>query len=105
MLLTHVPLCPGSCKDVCLVWNYAEVLAVLARHACVVAVLAGHDHDGGYARDAAGVHHLTFPSPLNATEECREAHARIDFYADRMEVYGAGGVAQRIPAMLKFLKS
>merc|ERR1712151_192610 len=32
----------------------------------VVAVIAGHDHDGGYAIDTAGLHHITMNSPLIA---------------------------------------
>ena len=39
--MSHVPMCPGAAKDVCLLWNYNEVLGLLRAHQCVVAVFSG----------------------------------------------------------------
>jgi len=76
VVITHVPLQPGSCSSSCLVWNYQDVLQVLDKYSAgknggeggVVLVLAGHDHKGGYALDPAGVHHVTLASPLEAPD-------------------------------------
>ena len=63
LVLSHVPLCPAAADPRCLLWNYGEVLDLLEGAGCVTAVLAGHDHEGGWAVQA-GVTHLTLPSPL-----------------------------------------
>ena len=99
---THVPLGPGSCVDTTLLWNYDEVLAVIHSEeagGCVAAVLAGHDHTGGYCRDAGGTHHLTMPSPLNTAAGDRRAHACVEVYEDRIEVRGRGLVPSRTLAL------
>ena len=45
------------------------MLDILVRSGCVVAVMAGHDHDGGYHhQDQDGIHHLTLSSPLLCEE-------------------------------------
>jgi manganese-dependent ADP-ribose/CDP-alcohol diphosphatase len=56
---------------------------------CVVAVLAGHLHRGGYAVDEQGVHHVTLPSPLNFPE----CYGMVSVYVDsdttgRLELEG-----------------
>ena len=40
-----------------MLWDYEEALREIHRAGCVVAVICGHDHAGGYHRDEAGVHH------------------------------------------------
>ena len=50
-------------------WDFEQCLEILARHDCVAACLAGHDHKGGYALDDQGVHHVTLQSPLNKGDE------------------------------------
>ena len=56
---------------------------------CVVAVLNGHDHFGGYCLDDNGVHHLTFPSPLNCGSS-NLCHGHVDVFDDRLEIVGKG---------------
>jgi len=63
IVLTHIPIHPSAADNLCLLWNYQEVLDVLNSSGVVAAVFAGHDHDGGYFCDG-GVHHLTLSSPL-----------------------------------------
>lgn len=67
LVFSHVPLYRPATKFKTLVWNAEEILRVLHAHQdTVVAVFAGHDHDGGYAVDDAGLHHVTMNSPLTA---------------------------------------
>jgi manganese-dependent ADP-ribose/CDP-alcohol diphosphatase len=99
VVMSHVPMCPLGAKDVCLLWNYQEVLDVLHAHPCVVACFYGHDHEGGYRVDDAGIHHVTFQSPLNSVAsgpEPRRAHATVSMYSDRLELDGAGIVRSRV---------
>jgi len=86
LLFTHVPLLVAASKTETVLWNAEEVLAVLHDHRdTVVAVLAGHDHNGGYAVDFAGVHHITMNSPMTALPgsdcfailECYDGWARF----------------------------
>lgn len=92
VILTHVPMQPNSCAPGTLLWNYEEVLEVLHGAGCVVAVFAGHDHDGGYDRDSAGIHHLTFHSPLEVAPP-HGCHATVTVHEDRLQVDGAGAQA------------
>jgi len=61
VVVAHVPLNPRATHLDGLTWDYEEALEVIARHACVVMTVCGHDHDGGYACDAGGVHHVVMP--------------------------------------------
>lgn len=95
IILTHVPICPGSASDVTLLWNYEEVLSVLQkRSGTVVAVFQGHDHEGGYHLDTTGIHHVTFESPLECTLDT-VAFATVHVFGDRLEIEGAGKVPSR----------
>ncbi|KAF8690905.1 hypothetical protein HU200_041314 [Digitaria exilis] len=57
VVCSHLPMDPGAAYPESLMWNYGEVMAVVHRHGCVRACLAGHDHSGGYSVDSRGVHH------------------------------------------------
>merc|ERR1711933_29795 len=54
---------------------------------CVVAVLCGHDHKGGYLRDEHGVHHMTFASPLNKGDD-GYAFGVIHMWQSSLEIRG-----------------
>ena len=45
----------------------------------VAAVMCGHCHDGGYGVDEAGVHHITYASPLES-EESEGAWGTIELH-------------------------
>ncbi|CAK9049721.1 DNA mismatch repair protein PMS1 (Postmeiotic segregation protein 1) (Protein POSTMEIOTIC SEGREGATION 1) [Durusdinium trenchii] len=71
LIFLHVPLYEPATKAKTVVWNAEEILHILHTHRdTVVAVFAGHDHDGGYAVDEAGLHHITMNSPLTAEGDC-----------------------------------
>jgi manganese-dependent ADP-ribose/CDP-alcohol diphosphatase len=91
MILCHIPFQPGSCNNNCLLWNYPEVLNVLHTYGGrrIVAVLAGHDHDGGFATDSTGIHHITFRSPLEAPPP-QSAHAIIEIHQAALHIRGFG---------------
>ena len=85
----HTPVCPESSPAVCLSWDYEAVLALCAAHPSAVATLAGHAHGGGYALDAAGVHHFVFPAVL----ECppgEHAFGHIDVLPHSFRIRGTG---------------
>jgi hypothetical protein len=64
----HCPLYAPCCRPSGLCWNSEEVLSVLHSTGNVVSCVYGHDHDGGYACDAEGVHHILPPAVLEAHE-------------------------------------
>lgn len=64
----HTPIYHGAAAPAGLLWNAEELLALLQAHGCCKAVFSGHDHQGGYARDPSGLHHVV---PC-ATLECDE---------------------------------
>ncbi|CAI5510582.1 unnamed protein product [Closterium sp. Naga37s-1] len=88
VLCCHQPIEPTALPTAtCLVWNYDEVLAVIHRHECVAAVIAGHAHFGAYALDARGIHHRI----LEGAVECPPgtvAFGHVDVYPDRLCIIG-----------------
>ncbi len=95
IVLCHIPIAPGSAGDNCLVWNYEDCLRLLQRfHHVVVAVLSGHDHDGGYTRDETGIHFKTFESPLQAEDQ--NAFAIVEVHPNQIAVKGYGTVGSAI---------
>lgn len=71
LVLSHAPLHPQACGGSTMPWDHEEALRILRTEGGggVVAVLAGHDHNGGYAHEGeaggSGIHYLTLQSPLN----------------------------------------
>lgn len=113
IVVSHIPILPGSCVDSCLAWNYEDILNVLhgrpnpnpnpnrgntkldtkkyeknEGNGGVVAVLAGHSHLGGFKTDECGIHHITFKSPLEAKGGL--CHAIIDVLEDSILIRGCG---------------
>ena len=86
---------PDQPQAVTVLWNYDELDALVRDHSCVVAVLSGHDHDGGFGTDEHGVHHITLQAPLEC-EEDEVAYGTIHMYRDRMELEGCGRVPSRV---------
>ncbi|KAJ8246374.1 hypothetical protein GJAV_G00267030 [Gymnothorax javanicus] len=95
VVVSHLPVHPYATDPICLAWNYESVLSILHSHKCVVCFMAGHDHDGGYYRDAAGVHHVTFEGVIETPPE-HDAFGTVCVYEDRMALKGNGRVADRV---------
>ena len=105
------------CDDDTLAWDYDEVLGRLHAAGNVAAVLSGHDHkvrtirwthepdcsltradvgaQGGYVRDASGVHHLTFKAPLE-TPPPAGCHAIVEVSEAALLVRGWGRQESRL---------
>ena len=108
-VFTHVPLLPaaarrarGAAADApagderwdCCAFDFEEALAALGEFRDVVAaVFAGHDHEGSFGVDAAGIPHVTLAAPLVSAGE--PAHAIVYARADHLELEGAGTVPSR----------
>jgi manganese-dependent ADP-ribose/CDP-alcohol diphosphatase len=90
IILSHVPIGPGSCNPLCLLWNYDKVLEMIySKSNCVKAILAGHDHGGGFIRDEHGIYHCTFKAALEAPIG-QNAHCTIEVYSDKLIIKGNG---------------
>jgi manganese-dependent ADP-ribose/CDP-alcohol diphosphatase len=87
LVLSHIPLHPAASDGAGLPWDYEEALLALRACPAVVAVLAGHCHEGGYACDDLGVHHLTLKSPLNLGER-GSAFGLLEVGEDELRVEG-----------------
>jgi len=72
----HCPLYAPCCRPAGLCWNSEDILEVIHSTGNVIGCVYGHDHDGGYARDAQGVHHILLPAVLEA-DEADLAHGLI----------------------------
>jgi len=90
IILSHVPLGPGACNPKNLLWNYDKVLEILySKQNCVQAVMAGHDHKGGFHRDSHGIYHCTFPAVLEAPLG-QNAHCTVNVYSHKIDIKGNG---------------
>jgi manganese-dependent ADP-ribose/CDP-alcohol diphosphatase len=91
IIISHQPIKPKSSGEVCLIWNYTEILDILRLYKCTVAAaFAGHAHKGGYKRDEeSGIHFRVFEAVLES-EEPTKTYAFVDYYDGRLVVRGVG---------------
>ena len=87
----HCPVHPLAVNNLdSLVWDYQEVLSLMAECPACVAYLAGHDHEGGYCHDKKSkIHHLTVPAILQAVPGTNR-FLTIDLRADAKELIVRG---------------
>lgn len=86
LIFSHIPVHPSTCNAVALLWNYQDVLDLLAQFDCVKLFATGHDHDGGLMKDGS-VTHFTAPAVISAPVG-RDRFARVDCYENRIDVVG-----------------
>ncbi|KAF6003881.1 hypothetical protein F1559_003246 [Cyanidiococcus yangmingshanensis] len=97
LVVGHVPIAPGSAAPSLLLWNYEEVMTLFRAYRDVVKlVLAGHEHDGGYAQ-VDGIHYLTLPGLVNAAEGDDNAYAILELMGHSFaRLHGFGRVPSRL---------
>lgn len=95
MIVSHLPIYPEASDSVCLAWNYRDALTVIWSHQCVVCFFAGHTHDGGYAQDPFGVHHINLEGIIE-TAPNSQAFGTVYVYPDKMMLKGRGRVPDRV---------
>lgn len=66
----HNPLYVKCCRPSALSWRAEAIMETIysstPTKGNVIAVISGHDHDGGYALDDHQIHHIVLPAPLEA---------------------------------------
>merc|ERR1712150_108155 len=89
--MSHQPIIPDSFVEVCLVWNYQDVLDILRDYGdIVIASFAGHAHKGGYKRDEqSGIHFRVIEAVLESPDP-HKTYAIVDVFDDRLVVNGFG---------------
>jgi manganese-dependent ADP-ribose/CDP-alcohol diphosphatase len=85
----HCPLYMPCCRPSGLAWNADDILILLQRSGNVVACFYGHDHDGGYACDSTGIHHILPPAVLEAGEE-HQAYGVVSVSRDGLHLQWTG---------------
>lgn len=90
IVVCHLPLHPKSAFGACLLWNYQEVLDLLNNCSNVVATLAGHAHEDGYACEE-GLHHRVLNCVVE-TPPGEVCHGVVHVHQDRLEVEGRGAL-------------
>jgi manganese-dependent ADP-ribose/CDP-alcohol diphosphatase len=93
VVFSHHPVLAESSTKGHLLWDHAEVLAILDQAPAFTAWINGHDHAGGFA-ERNGRSFLTLPAVVNA-DPANNAYATVDVFVDRMEIHGVGNVASR----------
>lgn len=93
IVFAHAPVLEAASTPAHLVWDHAEVVALLAAEPHVAAYFAGHDHAGGYAQ-ADGIHFVTVAGMVEA-DPAVNAYGVVEVYEDRIVVQGVGDVTSR----------
>jgi len=93
IVFCHFPVLTESSTPAHLLWNHAEVVAVLESHPAVAAWFNGHDHAGGYA-ERNGIHYVTFPGMVESGS--RNSYSVVRVFADRLELVGSGTAPRRV---------
>jgi manganese-dependent ADP-ribose/CDP-alcohol diphosphatase len=99
LLFSHMAIYRPASQEQNLLWNSEEILKVL--HATpkgtVISLISGHDHDGGFATDSHGIHHIVPCSPIEC-DEGEMSFGVIEIYAQEqcMKVNWTGKVPQRV---------
>ncbi|KAK9798149.1 hypothetical protein WJX73_010044 [Symbiochloris irregularis] len=92
LVAAHHPISPQAARKTHLAWNWREISAVLVASPAVALVLAGHDHEGGYAFHD-GKHWLTMPALLEAPTGSN-AYAIVDLRSDKIVIDGRSSTVQ-----------
>lgn len=91
IIFCHMALCVEASREQNLLWNCEEVLRALyaTPAGTVLACLAGHDHNGGYAVDHHGIHHIVPPAPIEC-DEGEDTFGTIEVYQNKLEISWTG---------------
>lgn len=91
-IFSHISLYKPCARPSGLIWNHDAVLDVIHTHGkTVAAVISGHDHNGGYAVDEKGIHHIVPPAPLEC-ELHEVAYGYITLHPTNFELSWFGRV-------------
>lgn len=74
-------------------WGAQELEEIISAHSCVVAVLSGHDHKGGYMF-YNGVHHVVMEAMLESPTDST-AFAVLEVHQNHLAILGSGSVSSR----------
>lgn len=74
-------------------WGAQELEATISAHSCVVAVLSGHDHKGGY-KFCNGVHHVVIEAMLESPSDST-AFAVLEVHQNHLVILGSGSATSR----------
>ncbi|XP_048772198.2 manganese-dependent ADP-ribose/CDP-alcohol diphosphatase-like isoform X2 [Ostrea edulis] len=91
IVIGHSPVLESSGHASNLLWNFDEILQVLSAHKdSVLCYCCGHDHDGGFDQDEAGIHHITLPGVIEAVDNNPFGTAYL--YDNHLMITGNGSV-------------
>eukprot|EP00600_Ochromonadales_sp_CCMP1393_P005923 CAMPEP_0174965808 /NCGR_PEP_ID=MMETSP0004_2-20121128/6639_1 /TAXON_ID=420556 /ORGANISM="Ochromonas sp., Strain CCMP1393" /LENGTH=311 /DNA_ID=CAMNT_0016214681 /DNA_START=96 /DNA_END=1028 /DNA_ORIENTATION=+ len=85
VIFSHMPVYLPCTHSNSILWNSEEVLDIIQSSDSVLAFVSGHDHGGGYAMDATGIHHIVPPAPLEC-EVGDVAFGRFEVFTDHMKL-------------------
>jgi len=91
VIFCHMALCVRASQEQNLLWNCEEVLDMLYKTppGTVMACIAGHDHNGGYAVDHHGIHHIVPPAPIEC-DEGENSFGTVQIYQDKLRIVWTG---------------
>jgi len=94
IVFCHHPILAAASSPAAILWNAAEVEALLVQSGCVAAWINGHDHKGGYAF-ANGIHHLTVHGMIESPTG-GNSYAIASVFETRIAVEGMGTTPSQV---------
>jgi DNA repair exonuclease SbcCD nuclease subunit len=92
IVVGHMPMMAAASSAMHLTFNHAEVCALLDEFCDVCPLyICGHCHHGGYARSAAGVHHVTVEGIVEMPPGAERSHAVLTVSQAEIVIDGGGG--------------
>jgi manganese-dependent ADP-ribose/CDP-alcohol diphosphatase len=82
VMFSHQPVYAPA-KPQSVIWNAEDILSILRKYGNAVLWMAGHDHDGQYAVDPMGMHHMVPPAPLEC-EYGQKAFGVMEVHDDEL---------------------
>lgn len=99
LLFSHMAIYRPASQEQNLLWNCEDILRTLhaTPNGTVLAFISGHDHDGGYAVDNHGIHHIVPCSPIEC-DDGEQSFGMVEIYSheNRMKVNWTGKVPSRV---------
>ena len=94
MIFSHHPMYSPLKSESELMWDAAEIRALIDSYDCVAVAFSGHHHEGGYGV-LKGIHYVTLEGMV-VSPESGNAYGTVDVYEDRIEITGIGELTSRV---------
>lgn len=87
IIFSHMAIYRPASQEQNLLWNSEDIMKILhlTPKGTVLAFISGHDHDGGYAVDPHGIHHIVPCSPIECDKD-EKSFGIVEIYPNEQKI-------------------